>query len=40
MQDFWKKMLGKSAGMMENGVMRTVEETQEEDVNSGDRDVV
>ena len=33
-----RKMLGKRAGTMENGVVRTAEQTQEDDDNGGGRD--
>ena len=36
----WEKILGKSAGMMENGVIRTAEETREDDDTDGGRYVV
>ena len=36
----WKKMSGKSMGMMENGVTRTAEEMQEDDDNGGGRDAL
>ena len=34
----WEKILGKSVGMMENGVMRNVEEMREDDDTGGGRD--
>ena len=38
MQDHGRKLSGKRAVMMENGVMRTAEETREDDENRGGRD--
>ena len=37
-QDHGRKMSGKRAGMMENDVVRTAEETREDDDNGGGRD--
>ena len=34
----WEKILGKSVGMMENGVMRNAEEMREDDNTGGGRD--
>ena len=38
MQDHGRKMSGKRAGMMENDVARTAEETREDDDNGCGRD--
>ena len=40
MEDHERKFLRKIAGMMENDVARTAEETLEDDENGGGRDTV
>ena len=39
-EDRGRKIMGKSAGIMENGVMRILEETWDHDDNCGGRYVV
>ena len=40
MEDHGRKMSRKSAGVMENDLTRTAEETREDDERSGGRDMV